>query len=256
MSGKIFEPNYTQVPNSLLDGMADLSEPELRVALVVCRQTFGWHREKAVMSITYLMQATGMSSPAVVKACRTLEEKGLLVKQKTKQFKGSNAYGLLINDLLTTLPGKASDLVTSLLGEGVSPGNDVTTNKERTLKERNPSPDGVPSPEPESEHQKFFALWNDGFKTRFDRPYKFLGGRDGKAVKELLNEPNATAADLMDVVNRAWEHGARDPKKFFFCSNLNCMWQIASSWNNIQAELSTTVTKSNPKVRSHKGGNL
>ncbi len=37
-------PNYTQIPNALLDSaMAEMSGAELKITLVVCRRTLGWH---------------------------------------------------------------------------------------------------------------------------------------------------------------------------------------------------------------------
>ncbi|MEZ4581563.1 MAG: hypothetical protein R3A10_07990 [Caldilineaceae bacterium] len=45
------------------DMISEMGEAELRVALVIMRETFGWHRESKQMSLSYLQQATGMSRP-------------------------------------------------------------------------------------------------------------------------------------------------------------------------------------------------
>jgi hypothetical protein len=38
----------------------------------------------------------------------------------------------------------------------------------------------------ESEHAKFFRLWTVVYAKKFGRAYKVLGGRDGKAIKNML----------------------------------------------------------------------
>ncbi len=58
-------PNFTQVPNDVLDTMADMEESELRVVLAICRQTFGWHKVRNRLSLTQLEKITGMSRTAV-----------------------------------------------------------------------------------------------------------------------------------------------------------------------------------------------
>ena len=39
------KPNYTQIPNAILDNMASMTMPEAVVVLAICRQTFGWHKK-------------------------------------------------------------------------------------------------------------------------------------------------------------------------------------------------------------------
>jgi hypothetical protein len=112
------------------------------------------------------------------------------------------------------------------------------------------APSGASSPESgkppeESEHVKFFRLWTVAYSKKFGRGYKVLGGRDGKAIKNMLAEPGATAEMLMAVVNQAW---AADPKKCFQCSKLVNAWQIESNWNFLNAELAASgVTAPRPE---------
>lgn len=74
-------PNSTQVPNRLLDEwMPRLKDVELRVLLVIVRQTLGWiedsetgrRKEKDWISRTQLVSKTGRSSRAVSPAIETL----------------------------------------------------------------------------------------------------------------------------------------------------------------------------------------
>lgn len=78
------KPNYTQTPNEFFDDIAKtLKEGELRVLLVIMRQTFGWgNKAWDRISITQLMDKTGMQRWAVVKSTKSLVEKGLITKHK------------------------------------------------------------------------------------------------------------------------------------------------------------------------------
>jgi phage replication O-like protein O len=76
-------PGYTQVPNVLLDEWAlTLGEGPLRMVLALARQTFGWHRGSCRLSLTGLQEITRMSRSTVINAIKTLEQEGILQRQK------------------------------------------------------------------------------------------------------------------------------------------------------------------------------
>lgn len=69
------------MPNLLLDRlMPDLKDTELRVLLVVLRQTVGWNRPNraVVLSFRRLKSLTGRHSEAISKALSSLQAKGLI----------------------------------------------------------------------------------------------------------------------------------------------------------------------------------
>lgn len=78
------KPNYTQVPNEFFDEMLPtLKEGELRILIVIMRQTFGWgNKEWDRISISQLMKKSGMERMAVVRATKSLVEKKLVIKHK------------------------------------------------------------------------------------------------------------------------------------------------------------------------------
>jgi phage replication O-like protein O len=80
----IFEkPNYTQTPNAFFDEIApNLKEGELRIMLVLIRQTYGWMKPWDRISISQLMKKSGMERKAVCNAVKSLEEKNLLFRKK------------------------------------------------------------------------------------------------------------------------------------------------------------------------------
>lgn len=78
-----FIPNSFQVPNALIDELlTELSGAELKCYLFVVRKTKGWNKVSDVISISQLMEATGLSNRAVIDACNRLTEIGLLARQK------------------------------------------------------------------------------------------------------------------------------------------------------------------------------
>lgn len=85
-----FKPNFTQIPNIVLDDiMADLNESELKVLLYICRRTYGFHKEKDAISLSQLTEGivvggekldkgTGLSKRAVISAVSSLTLKNII----------------------------------------------------------------------------------------------------------------------------------------------------------------------------------
>lgn len=90
-------PNYTQAPNIFFDEMmAQMGEAELRVALVIMRETFGWHRAGKVMSLSYLQKATGMSRQGVKNGIDAGIDRGIFWRNASGD---SFEYGLVVNEV-------------------------------------------------------------------------------------------------------------------------------------------------------------
>lgn len=89
-------PNYTQTPNDLFDKfLPDLGDAELRVLLAIIRQTFGFRRSKARISLTRLEKATGLSRQSALTGATALEARSLI----TKFWDGGvTEYEILIED--------------------------------------------------------------------------------------------------------------------------------------------------------------
>jgi phage replication O-like protein O len=67
-----FKPNFTQLPNIILENLHDISPSETKVILAICRQTYGFHREKTYLSINTLARMTGLSERAVINGIQGL----------------------------------------------------------------------------------------------------------------------------------------------------------------------------------------
>jgi len=95
---KFLVPNSTQVPNVLLDELMPLlGLAELKVMLVVVRQTYGWRKDSDKISLTTFERLTGLSRWPIVRAINKL---GCLINVQ-KGFHGArpeNRYSLNISD--------------------------------------------------------------------------------------------------------------------------------------------------------------
>jgi phage replication O-like protein O len=79
---RIPAPNYTQTPNDLFDHWLPLlSGCELKVLMVIIRQTFGWHRIRDKISITQLVEKTGSTATNILNSIKSLIEKGAIKKE-------------------------------------------------------------------------------------------------------------------------------------------------------------------------------
>lgn len=97
---KIPVPNYTMTPNEVFDHWLPLlGEGELKVLMVIMRKTFGWHKTHDEISISQLSKKTGMLEESVLKAAKSLKNKGVI----TRKVIGENGtqrtiYSLVITD--------------------------------------------------------------------------------------------------------------------------------------------------------------
>ncbi|SUB33549.1 phage replication protein O, N-terminal domain [[Pasteurella] mairii] len=79
MSDNHFIPNSFQVPNAVIDElMSQMNGAELKCYLAILRKTKGWNKEFDAISVTQLMEVTGLSNRSVIDACNALVSYGLL----------------------------------------------------------------------------------------------------------------------------------------------------------------------------------
>jgi len=90
----ISPPNYTQVPNTILDRMHEMTPAEVVVLMAICRQTFGWHKSEDVMTLSQLVRMTGMSRPTVLAGINSAESHKML--ERTEVNKQTQCYRLLV----------------------------------------------------------------------------------------------------------------------------------------------------------------
>lgn len=94
-------PNHTQTPNKLFALIPDMSEAELKVTLIIVRDTFGWQAGGAATerSLRELCLLTGLSKQSVVNGLNAGLQRGTLYKTEGDSNKA--AYGLRVQNLDT-----------------------------------------------------------------------------------------------------------------------------------------------------------
>lgn len=93
MVSKIIVPNYTQVPNVVIDDLASkLSDSAFKIYVVLIRKTKGWEQKRDAIAISQFCEITGKSKPTVIKCLDELINLGLI--KKTRFTKYGNEYEL------------------------------------------------------------------------------------------------------------------------------------------------------------------
>lgn len=90
----ITPPNFTQIPNEILDRMGEMTPAEFKVLMAICRKTFGWHKESDVISLTQLEEMTQLSRTAVQDGIVAAMRRGLL--ERTPSGKQQFSYQLVM----------------------------------------------------------------------------------------------------------------------------------------------------------------
>jgi phage replication O-like protein O len=158
----IHPPNYTQIPNAILDLMADMSDAELRVVLAIARQTFGWHKKRDKISLSQLRVLTGMSKQGVINGLDAGIRRGLIERRPDpNDNRGGIWYRLIVHgvDQSSTLTSNEVDQSTALTGSsprrrpdlvhGVDTQKKGKESKERESEGRHQT---QPTPTPETDH--------------------------------------------------------------------------------------------------------
>ncbi|GAB3430756.1 replication protein [Niabella aquatica] len=76
---------YTKTPNILIDELLkELKYAELKILLVVIRQTYGWKKERDRISISQFEKKTGLSRRVISETIKILVEKNIITVSDTK----------------------------------------------------------------------------------------------------------------------------------------------------------------------------
>jgi hypothetical protein len=93
-------PNYTAIPNFVIDElMATIKGTQLLCMLLILRETIGYHRRYASISINYFIKKTGQSRSVVLRAIKALEKRELVSIKRYADNKKSNKFTIKITNL-------------------------------------------------------------------------------------------------------------------------------------------------------------
>ena len=100
--------NFTQIPNEFFEIAMDLKESELKIMLVIFRQTYGWIKEindkgepvykiQDYISLSQFEDKTNLSRRSITNALKSLREKGFIVRTEEynpRKGKPADAYAI------------------------------------------------------------------------------------------------------------------------------------------------------------------
>lgn len=129
---KIDSPNFTQMPNILLDKwLPFLKEIELKVLLTIYRKTFGWQKRKDIICLNDFMLATGSSKTKILDAIDLLIEKKLITKIVIGgRGKQKSIYEIIICEPEISDTKNRGDKKSPVRGDKLSPTKERELNKE------------------------------------------------------------------------------------------------------------------------------
>ena len=92
------------------------------------------------------------------------------------------------------------------------------------------------------EHKAFIEGWVQNFRGHYGFDYIFDGGKDGKAVKELLGT-GILRIDLLEIAKKAWVRSGQTPKAFG-CEQAATVHGFKQNLTKIRAELKNSESQS------------
>lgn len=218
LSRQIDKPNFTQTPNSVLDNMPEFSDAELRVLLCVCRQTFGWQRGWAKLSLSFIAAGTGMSTQGVFNGLKSLRERGFLGRRESGD---SFSYELLVSGRLsgqeivaingvdnldtTTISTPFSSHINGVDRKAEKPINAVDTKKERGINKEIKKGGKSPFQKPSVEEVVQFCLSLSLLKSDGEA---FFWGKEGNGWKNGSNPVKDWKATI-----RQWKASGYHPSQ-------------------------------------------
>ncbi len=134
---KELKPNFTQVPNVLLDEfMSQVDSDTFKVLMVICRKIYGYHKDSDRISLSQLQNISGLSRKMVKKAIRILIERKVLYILENETRTHARRYTLILSENSTWIPQEPSvDPVGTLRGSHRDPQEDPTETLQNKKKE-------------------------------------------------------------------------------------------------------------------------
>lgn len=239
-----YVPNSTQVPDMLFDElMADLSGAELKVVLYIIRRTFGFKKAKDSISLSQMVsgittkdgkvldRGTGLGKASVARAVKTLEEKGIIVRNRQKSLeKGDESTTYTIRILPVshfetreTIPPEPTPLSqnetprgTKMRQGGVSKRDTQGTVIQDTVKTVNVSNGAFKKTENKTDLRKLPDIEQSKEQTRYmaETILATLGDRHSQAFYYLVAAkiPETTIRQTLSEIKT---DGAREPARVF-----------------------------------------
>lgn len=80
--------NFTQVPNEILEALARtyLSPNESKIVFLIIRKTYGWHKQTDWISLSQIVEGTGIAKPNVCRSIKSLRKRNIITRPDSKHI--------------------------------------------------------------------------------------------------------------------------------------------------------------------------
>jgi len=205
---------YTKIPNVLLDNAHTLSASAFMVVCAIARRTIGWHKERDVVSVSQIVNTTGLSRNTVMSALVEAVEVGWLVRSGVTTASGTGySYEFRTIDTsaisapVQNLDGGMPNICTTPSAEfGHPPVQKLGTQKkaskkgERKMKENSSRREARASvPDQIVDIRSDSELLNP---SQDDDPFAFIPGVDDKPAPEQPTVESIPAAPVEEKPKR------------------------------------------------------
>ncbi|MGQ0285831.1 replication protein [Pasteurellaceae bacterium 22721_9_1] len=251
-----FIPNSFQVPNAVIDElMSQMSCAELKCYLAIVRKTKGWGKEEDAISITQLMKVTGLSNRAVINACVSLAERGL-VNQKTGE-RNIKIFSVNLDiDFTREKSSRVTSEKTSLVNKTTSEKTSLVTSEKSSHTKNNIknniSKKELPNGNSKKTPPKSTALeLLNEFGITGQLAEDFIGQRKSKRavitrtmLERLQIQADLAKLPLQEVVaimidrnwqgfKASWEWQSDSPKPQKRGDNMQAEWNTPEAWRDV-----------------------
>lgn len=206
---------HTAIPNILFDLLLPLLfGSDIKIILVVCRSTFGWHKDEDTISIGQISRATGLSRRHVTSRLQILRRSGVLLQSEHGAWRFNSECNQ--EQVNAALAGELNSPCTHFTGELISPklvnsfpktGELIAPTKEIKKKESK-------SRRTDPELEALRRVWEHYLKKfgRKENSYSFTALRKNKGLARLRECAEKTEGDLdkaVDLMELAIERMAK-----------------------------------------------
>lgn len=186
-------PNYTQIPNIILDHwLPILGHAELKVLMAICRKTFGWHKATDQISASQLEKLTGLKEYHVRKSAKSLMEKGMIIKK----VHGDNGNQVTYYQIVITKDSNNLDRAQNEPPPGLVKSPTKETLPKEIKKDKSPSTPDLPNSAPKTEEKNDIASAGG---ERLNLPDKEKGESPEEQLKRVLTEEFQNLPEIIQI---------------------------------------------------------
>lgn len=175
------QPNFTQIPNIFLDDMHKLTPPEFKILMVICRKTYGWHKQIDKIANSQLEEISGLSKNTVKKSILELIKKGYIIQHTKGKYKTISEYSVNTEGQEMTLKTEPEGQTVTNRGSRNDPTKETIQKKEE---------DKIKTADKSAFTEQIKEIIESGYieLTGEKLSWENKGGTYGKHIKSIIKQ--------------------------------------------------------------------